>query len=234
MSRLPPPSPGPIETNEFADRLVARVVAPGLRPRLHGYDVRADLARHYGFADVVFLAATGELPPTASVARAFEACLVSLSPAPVAEAPTHLAVITRLCGGPTPGVLGTGAVGLAQQANDVVTRHAALLAWLDHPQGPLPGCAFARDDDERDAGLAISAAAESAGIPSPLGGYAVGPDAAALAVFHSCGLRAPHQLATVYLVARLPALAAEAFAASPADLRRYPIDLPRYSYEDPE
>jgi len=53
---------GPLEKHSFPETLTARVVTPGAHPRLHGYDVEADLACHYDPTDILSLALTGELP----------------------------------------------------------------------------------------------------------------------------------------------------------------------------
>jgi hypothetical protein len=234
MSRLPPPPPGPIETNEFAQRLAGRVVSPGARPRLHGYDVQGDLASHYRFADVALLAATRELPRSDLEARAFEVCLVFLSAAPIAEPPAHLAALTRMCGGTDAAVLGTGALALAEQAQDFASRHAELLAWLGAPAGRFPEEFRARGGDDRAAVARLAGALAGAGLDAP--GFDEDPtlEAALVCALRACGLSAPHQLATAFVVARLPAVAAEGFAVRGGHLQLYPIDLPHYAYEEPD
>jgi len=70
--------PGPLEEASFPEQLSARVVTPGANPRLHGYDVEGDLARHYQPSDLLFLLLIGELP-AAPVSRAFSVALMFLA-----------------------------------------------------------------------------------------------------------------------------------------------------------
>ena len=91
---------GPLDSGaSFPARLTARVVTPGERPRVHGYDVEGDLALHYQPTDLLFLLLMGELP-TPAVSRAFSVVLMFLAPVSVAHASTHAAVVGRLCGAP--------------------------------------------------------------------------------------------------------------------------------------
>jgi hypothetical protein len=234
MSRLPPPAPGPIETNTFAEKLTARVVAPGPRPRLHGYDVQGDLALHYGFVEVAWLAVTGELPQSAAVVRAFEVCLAFLAPASIAEPPSHVASLTRMCGGTDAGVLATGAVALAEQAQDLTRRHAPLHEWLGAPEGKLPEGFRACSEADRAAVARLAQALDRTGFPVVALREDLSLEAAIVCALHACGLRAAHQLETAVVLARLPAVAAEGFAARFEHLRSYPIDLPHFAYEAPD
>ena len=88
---------GPLDAAEWPEKLTARVVTAGARPRLHGYDVEADLARHYSFTEMVLLSLTGNLP-TAQEARAFDVALQFAAPVSVQEAPTHATMVSiSLC-----------------------------------------------------------------------------------------------------------------------------------------
>ena len=113
---------GPLETETFPERLSARVVEPGPSPRVHGYDVEADLARYYRASDLTLLSLTGELPsPGASAA--FEVACMFLAPISVAEAPVHAAVLARLCAAPSSSIAAVAAIALSQQARALVVEH---------------------------------------------------------------------------------------------------------------
>src|SRR5262245_62268100 len=97
---------GPIEDNPWPSKLTARVVSPGPRPVLHGYDVQGDLAQHYGFGEVLLLALTGT-PPDAERGHDFDVALIFLAPISIAEAPVHAASLARLCRAAPSGLVGT-------------------------------------------------------------------------------------------------------------------------------
>jgi len=124
-----PNAPTPFSTNEWPSQLTARVVSPGDEPRIHGYAVSSDLARHYRFSDVVYLSLAGELPDEEH-SRIFERALVLLSPISIAEAPSHAASLARVCDGSASAVIGTGAIALAEQARFMVERHKGFLEAL--------------------------------------------------------------------------------------------------------
>jgi hypothetical protein len=232
--------PGPFESHTFAERLVARAVQPGPAPRLHGYDVEADLARHYSFGEAVLLALVGA-PPDRATGRAFETTLLFLGAVSVAEAPVHAAVLGRLCGTSASGALGAGAIALCEQARFALEHRADLLAWLAADAGPdpapasLPEACRARDDDDRASVARLLATLDGEGPACRALSLDPSPEAALLAMLFACGLRTTEQLEAALLVARLPFLAAEALAAGPWGLRDYPMCLPpfRYVEEDP-
>src|SRR5919112_1099801 len=91
---------GPIEDHAFPTEIEARVITPGLDPRLHGFSVEGDLAIHYRFPELVQLALTG-VPPDEECGRALDIALQFVAPLAIAEAPTHAAVLTRLFGART-------------------------------------------------------------------------------------------------------------------------------------
>ena len=228
MKRRPPP--GPIESRSWPESLLARAVSPGPRPLLHGYDVEADLARHYGFAELLLLALTGEAP-SREAGRAFEVALIFLAPLPVSEAPTHAAVLARMCGSPPSGMLGTAGIVLAEQSRAIVEEAAGLLAWLDAPDGPPPEPYRARDEEERASLGRLRAALAPTGLACPaVFDHEPGRLPALLGVLHACGLRDPGRLVAALLFARLPSLAAEGLAVEPGHLADYPIDLPDFEY----
>lgn len=220
---------GPIEDRVWPEKIAARVVEPGANPRLHGYDVRSDLAHHYGFVDVVLLALTGELDPAR--ARAFEIALTFASPASVREAPGHAAMLARLCGARPAGVVSVAATGLAEQSRSILAEHEVILARL--ATGSLNGLAerfAARDEGERAAVVDLRAALGPLCALVPALGYDLRLDTALLAVFVACGLRDPERLELALTFARLPAACAEAFATPVGAFTSYPMNMPPFVY----
>jgi hypothetical protein len=222
---------GPLEgKGAFPDQLTARVVTPGARPRLHGYDVEDDLAKHYSPTDLAFLSLTGELP-TAEVAAAFGVALVFLVPVSIAHASVHGASLARLCGATTSAVLGVTAIGLAEQARSLLAAHAELLSWLEKKDGALPEAFRARTSEDREAVDRLRAALAVTGF----GGLELEPcpsrDAALIMLLHAVGIRRGSQLEAAIVAARLPAAMAEALTGKVVNFNHYPINLPRYEYE---
>jgi hypothetical protein len=237
MSEGAPEAAGPLDRAPWPDELTARVVAPGPRPTIHGYDVEDDLALHYSFAETALLALTGE-PPTPEVGRAFEVALHFAAPAPVNEAPTHAAVLARICAATPSAIQGTAAIALAEQARVVVADHRTWIEALSGARGasgaaPAPG-AGAVSDDER-ASVARLRRALHGVIDVPALAQDVGRTAALVAVFHACGLTKPKQIECALVVARLPVAVAEAFAAPAGSFRKYPAaHAPPITYTEVE
>jgi len=231
MSTTPQDRRGPAESNDWPGALAARVVTPGARPRVHGYDVEGDLARHYGFGESVLLALTGEAPES-STGTCFEIALTFLSPLAVTEAPTHASVLARTCAGSAAAITGTAAVTLAEQARWLLARYAPLLAWLDADRsGELPEIARATHDDERESVSRLRQALAASGV-SALPAEDFGRDAALLTLLHGCGLRTADRIEVALVVARLATCAAEALAVKRGALRDYPMNLPPFSYAE--
>jgi hypothetical protein len=227
------PHAGPFDRVPWPTELLARVTTPGPAPRVQGYDVEGDLAKHgYRFTDLVLLSLVGELPSEAQ-GRAFDVALTFLAPLAAHEAPTHAAMLARICAANTSSITATGAIGLAELARFTMEAHAPFIAWLDAgAQGSLPaGCVTQREDD-REAVERLRAALE----PSPLAVSALAHDltrmAALLAVLHACGLRRAEQLEVALTVARLATTTAEALAAPPAAFKEYPMGLPPFRYAE--
>lgn len=221
---------GPIEENSWPEALTGHVVTPGFAPRVHGYDVESDLARHYHFAETVLLTLTGQ-PPNASVGKAFEVALAFLLPLAVSEAPTHAAVLAKLMGSRT--VVSVGAIVLTERARYLLDRHAELLAWLDNGCEELPERYTATDPDEQAAVERLRLALQPTGMDLPIFAKQPTRTAACLAVLHACGLRQSEQFETALVLAALPCVVAEALATRPGNFREYPIDLPAFRYEEP-
>lgn len=157
----------PFDEHVWPSTLTARVVSPGADPRIHGYAVESDLARHYRFSDVVFLSLTGELP-TDEQSRTFERALILLSPITIAEAPSHAASLSRVCDASHSAVIGTGAIALAEQARFIV-RHGRDDAALAPIFEMLAECGI-RSDDQLEAVWVVAriavVAAEGLATPS--------------------------------------------------------------------
>lgn len=222
---------GPLETHSFPETLIARVVTPGNHPRLHGYDVEADLASHYDPTEVLFLALTGELP-TASAAAALRIALTFLAPLSVAHASVHAATLARLCGTATGSVIGIAAIGLSAQVRVLLDDHAELLAWLKSDGGELPAPYRAREAADLETCRRLRAALEPTLLDVPALTHNPTRDAALLSVLFACGLVRREQLEAAIVTARLPSAVAEALSEKVTNFGRYPINLPRYRYED--
>jgi hypothetical protein len=225
----PPPLRGPIEDRTWPTTLEARVVQPGDAPRIHGYDVQGDLAPNYSFAELVLTTLLGEVP-NRSTGRLFDAVLSFLAPCSVAEGPTHAALLVRTCGARAPAVLASGAVTLSEEAAAVLHDHAELLQWLDAPSTTLPARYRSESPAEENAVNRFAACVRASGATLPIMEQGPTLRAALLAAAYHCGLRDAERLQAMWLLARLPAVMAEALHRPVAELRRYPIDLPRYEY----
>jgi hypothetical protein len=221
---------GPIDDADWPDKLTARVVTPGPRPAIHGYDVEGDVATHYSFAETVLLALTGELP-AATHGRAFEIALQFAAPAPVNEAPTHAAVLARICCGTTSSILGTAAIALAEQARVLVSEHRA---WIELLSGSIasvpPECCAASEGERASVERLRRALRDTVEVPALA--LDVGRFAALVAVFHACGLTRPRQIECALVMAKLPVATAEALATPAGSFRRYPVLLPPIAYTD--
>jgi hypothetical protein len=221
---------GPFDVVPWPDTLTARVVTPGARPHLHGYDCETDLAM-LPSSDRIVLALTGELPPRAR-AKAFDVVTSFLAPVAVNEAPTHAAVLARLCSGSTSSILATGALALAEQARTVVAGLSPHWSWLARPESDAPMDLRAADDEERASVDRLRDALRASGLPVPALERDLGRVPAVVATLLACGLTEPHQVEAVWVVARLPVVLAEAMAERPGNLREYPWHLPRFHYEE--
>jgi hypothetical protein len=221
---------GPLDDASWPSQLTARVVAPGARPTLHGYDVEADLAIHYSLAEATLLAFTGDLP-TPEQARAFEVALLFFSPTPVNEAPTHAAVVARICNVITSAIVGTAAIGLAEQARVTVSSHTTWLRQLESAD-PVPTAEWASHDDaERRSVHRLRETLLASGVRLPVLEHDLSRTAALLATLRFAGLKHPEQLEAAIVLARLPSTLAEAFATPPHSFRDYPVGLPPLRYD---
>lgn len=223
---------GPLEEpGKFPDLLTAHVVTPGDEPRVHGYDVESDLARHYDPTDLLLLTLTGELP-SAEARGTFELAWQFLAPVSVAHASTHAALLARLCGSPTSATIGTAAIGLAEQARTLLDDHLALIEWLRRPNGPPPERYRTTDAGEQAAMSRVRRALGGGPLPPGLE-RSITRDAGLVCLLYASGLRRRELIEAAVVLFRLPCALAEAFAERTADFKNYPINLPAYVYEEP-
>jgi hypothetical protein len=224
----------PIDDFEAPEQLSARVVTPGPRPRLHGYDVQDDLVRSYDFAEIVFTALVGR-PPLRHEGRALNVLLGFLLPISVAEAPAHGAVLARICGARSQRVTAAAAVTLCEQARFELDRSAPLLEWLAGDRsGPPPGAREAIDPQEHAAVAALHERLREAGLPAPCEGAPLSLHGAILAGLFACGLTHAWQLEVLWCLCRLPAATAEAMTFTAGSFAEYPIRRPAFALEPRE
>jgi hypothetical protein len=222
---------GPIEAQQWPDRLKAHVVQPGANPSLHGLDVQGDLAHFYHLSDLTYLALTGELPDP-ETSRAFSVAMMFAAPAPINEAPAHAASVARLCGANTAGITAVAATALAEQIRCMLDEHDVLIPRL--VTGALNGMAVkyaARDAGERDAVARLRSALGSFCQRVPSIGYDLRLDTALIAVLLACNLTERSKIEVALTTARLPVACAEALTWKVGELREYPMDLPPFTYE---
>jgi len=213
---------GPLESSPWPSALEAHAVSLEGEVCLHGYEVESDLAAHYRFSDLVYLAVKGELPDDRR-SRAFEVALIFALPLSVAEAPIHAAALARICGARQGGVLSVAGRALAARAEDTVRRY--LPALKGEPSSPSAPVA-----DGDAASVARLRALLEGVLDVPL--LAGGPsrDLALLAVLWECGLRTESELVQVMTIARLPSAVAESSKRRPLDFASYPTDNPPLDY----
>ncbi len=224
---------GPFDVAPWPDVLTARVVTPGVQPRLHGYDCEGDLATGTRCGERLILALTGEVP-TAARARAFDVVTSFLAPVAVNEAPTHAAMLARLCSGSTSSILATAALALAEQGRCAVASLVPHWLWLARPETEAPAALKALDEDDRASVMRLRRALQPAGLSVPALEHDLGRTPAIVAALIACGLEEPHQVEAAWVITRLPVAFAEAMAATPGNLREYPWHLPRFSYTEDE
>jgi len=221
-----PPSSGPIDDVTWPDKLSGAVVeAFGSDDRVHGYSVLGDLARHYAHSDHLFLAVTGDLPSDRA-SRLFRLGLIAWSPVSIAEAPTHVAVLSRICGGTFSAAMGAGLATLAERARSIVESHEPLLAWLAHPDPTLPAVATAPDGAAVEWIDTLRALAEDLQLLDAR----MTRTAASLTLLFEAGVRDSERMQAAIVLAGSASVLAEALAASPKDLPAYPITLPPFHY----
>lgn len=222
---------GPVESVAWPEHLTARAVDG---PRLFGYDVQEDLARHYRFSDVFLLSLTGELPDDAR-SRAFEIALAFASTMSVGRAPIHATVLARLCGCRPGSVLSIATMSLGEDAEACTKELSELLAAVGKSASDvvLPESLRATSDEERQSVARLRALVNDL-VVVPLLASDPSLDVALVAVLRACGLETPFSLVAALVVGRLPSAIAEARLTKPTDFRSYPMNVPRFIYEAPE
>jgi hypothetical protein len=222
--------PGLFDRTPFPERLRGHVVDPGPEPRIHGYAVRADLARGVSFQDLGWLALTGELP-TEAEAEALALALSWLAPLHVGQGPVHAAVLARITGAPAEVVPAIAVAALGQWVAEEGRRFAALFDWLDGNRAD-PGQAANPTPTAEDRALHAELAAATGrwfGVPLPLEPV-LHREAAAYAVLHRLGVSDPLRLQAFAAWARLPVVLAEACCTRQGGVDAYPARLPDYRY----
>jgi hypothetical protein len=226
-----PPGPSALDDMEWPTQLVARAIEPDATDdHLHGYAALGDLAQRVSFADTIYLALTGELPDTRSAAL-FGLALFSFATPSVGEAPTHLAIVTRLTGSPFASALGAALATASDAARHLMTTHSELLRWLDAPIDALPDVARGATDPW------VAALIERVtSIDATVDGLRaeMTKDAARIALLHAAGMRAPEQMIATIVAASVAGIAAETLATGPQHLGIYPINVPKFEYVDDE
>ncbi|MBL9037835.1 MAG: hypothetical protein JNG84_04900 [Archangium sp.] len=223
--------PNYLERVAFPDTLLARVCEGRVRSRLHGYDVEADLARHYSFAETIVLALTG-VAPSAEQGRAAEAAFVFWLPSFVGEAPTHVAVLANVCSTPTSGTVAASAVTLSEQSRWVVSQHHDLLTWLERPSTEYPVAHQSTDEVDREAVLRLQAAVGAFAGEVVALRHRPTRTAAVLATLWAVGLNSAQHLEVALTIARLPGTLAEGLAGTRGKLKEYPMNVPRFAYHE--
>lgn len=222
-----PPAPGALDDTPWPEQLAARVIDVGdSDDRLHGFAVLGDLAKHYHFSDMIYLALVGETPD-ARASALFALALAAFATPSVREAPAHVAVLAKLSGGPLASALGAGLVVAADEAQAIATAHEPLLAWCEAPSDPVPD-AMRGDDAAWVATLNDAVARIDPSLASIR--PEMSRDAARVALLHAAGLRRVDQIQAAIVAARVGGIAAEAMATGPEHLGQYPVKVPAYRY----
>jgi hypothetical protein len=222
---------GPLEDRQWPETLQAKVVTPGVRPRVHGYDAEGDLAQYYGWVELAFLALTGDLPND-TVSAALNVAAVFFAPVSTAHAATHVSVLARLCGATTSETVGAVAIAMGERSRWLLDEHAVLLKWCATPDSVFPEQFLSTSETEHESVQRLRVALESCGLKVAGLGESLTRNAALLLVLHACGLRRRQQLEAAITLFCLPCAIAEAFREKPANFLAYPINLPEFVLEE--
>lgn len=225
----PKQRPGPFDDHKWPEKLTARVVTPGSHPHLRGYDLEGDLALHYPWHATLLLSLVGELPDD-STARLFAVTLQFLGAISVAEAPSHAAVVARICDTSTAGISSIAMLGLGEQAQFLVGEYRPWLQWLRDPIAEIPQ--IARAGDESGAVNRLRKAISSTELTVTGLEHDINRTAGVLACLFRCGLTRDEQVEVLIALARFPLVMAEALATPPRTFKDYPVTLPEIRYEE--
>jgi hypothetical protein len=155
-----------------------------------------------------------------------------LAPVSVAHASTHAAVVARLCGATTSTTIGTAAIGLAEQARALLDEHDALLRWLRKPTDELPAPFRTEGGDDRASVERLRALLSKRGFMLRSLDLRPTRTAALVMLLHAAGLRRRERIEAAIVLSRMPAVIAEALAERATNFGNYPMNLPRFSYEE--
>jgi hypothetical protein len=221
-----PPAPGVLDDTVWPEQLIARAVLPGdADDRLHGYSVLGDIARHYRYSDLVYLTVVGELPD-ARASGLFHIALCSLATIAVNEAPAHIGVLSRICGGTFAAAFGAGALAAADDARHKLDAHVGLLAWLSDPNDVVPDEFTSTEVEHREWVRTLRGLIKDASLVRS----EMTRDAARIALLFEAGLRNRDAIEAAMVVARVCGLAPEILATGPQDIGSYPVTLPPFQY----
>jgi hypothetical protein len=224
MTTTKTPEDGPAQVFATPATLVGHVVDWRDGGAIQGIAVD-DLSRHYAPHEVLLLGLTGE-EISVTEGRAFAVAMTWISAAGVGTGPTHAAVLARVSGAPTSGLVGTAALVAAREAGHELEVHAGLLAWLNGARRePFAGW-HTRDRHWRQR------LAHACEVDLPDLELARDLGSAALIVFHHVGLRQPAQLIAAWAWARMIGSLSEGLAESGLDIHTYPLRLPHFDYEE--
>jgi hypothetical protein len=217
---------GPVAGHSWPDKLVARLTTPD-ESSVAGYSVASDLAEHYAFTDLVFLALRGELPDERQ-SRVFAYVMTNLAPVSVGRAGAHLAVLARVCDSTDAAAAGLAAIGVAEEARFEVERFGRLIAWYKH-RDAAPGATFlepSASEQSRALLLALARRGLSLSVPETLS-----PRAILVLALVELGFCEPADVELVWFAARAPLALAEGSKHPRRAFREYPMTTPRFDYE---
>jgi hypothetical protein len=231
----PPIEPGPIDLHQWPEQLTARVgEARTEEPHVQGYALLGDLARHYGFAETLYCSITGDLPDERTTAL-FRLALLAWTPVHVGDASVHIGIVARVAGSRPSAALGALCVGLAEEANDLVERHAPLLEW--HAQGrtgAVPDGCHADAPNPWVTSLLHAARALAIDDASLAGlDESWTWDAARIHLLAASGISTAERVIAVVMAARFVTAAGETLAQPAHNKEGYPMKVPRFEYRDP-
>lgn len=229
---MPPSVPrtgSPIDHMPTPDRLSAKVVRPGARPLLHGYDLQRDLSVNYDGGELALIALSGEAPSEIQSSR-FSVTSAFAAGVSAAHAPVHAALLARRYGSRDSGVASVAAIGLTELARFELDGQAELLTWLAAGgESDPPASAAPASDDDAAASDRLREALRSRGCYDRRLDAELGLLPAVVTSLHACGLTQRWQLEAAFTWARLPVAIAEAMAHDRGDLKTYPINVPPFS-----
>jgi len=216
---------GPAQLFPAPETLAGHVVDWRDGGAIHGYGVADDLAPHFAPHEVFLLGLLGD-EVSQQHGRAFGVALTWISACHVGLAPTHSAVLARVSGGPSSAIIGVAAMVAAREAEHILTKHQALLDWLNgSPRSDFAGWAD-RDPRWRHR------LRDASGLDLDDLQFARDESSAALIVFHGLGLRSRPQMTAAWAWARMIGALAESLAESGLDIHSYPLRLPPFDYEE--